>query len=83
MTNNTYSNIGSIERAVRIIIGTALTYSIALQAGTLGIAAILPLVAVYPIMTGIMGWDPVYSVIAQLKNRMARTSGTPTGIARA
>jgi len=83
MTNTTYTNINSIERATRIVTGLALIYSITLPGGTLGITAILPLVAVYPIMTGIMGWDPVYSMIAQLKNRMARTGATPTGIARA
>ena len=83
MTNTTYTNIGALERAVRIAIGLALTYSVALQTGTLGVAAILPLIAVYPVMTGIMGWDPVYSMITQFKNRLARTSATPTGIARA
>lgn len=83
MTNTTYTNISAFERAVRIAIGLALTYSVALQTGTLGVAAILPLVAVYPVMTGIMGWDPVYSMIAQFKNRRARTSATPTGIAHA
>lgn len=83
MTNTTYTNIGTTERAVRIVMGMVLTYSVVLQAGTLGVAAILPLVAVYPIMTGIMGWDPVYSMITQFKNRSARSSATPTGLARA
>jgi hypothetical protein len=73
MKNTTYTNISNTERAVRITIGLALTYSVAFQTGTLGLAAILPLVAVYPIMTGIIGWDPVYNIITQTKNRIVRT----------
>jgi hypothetical protein len=82
MTNTTYANMSNTERAIRIIVGLALTYSVALHTGTLGLAAILPLVAVYPVMTGIIGWDPVYNWIAQLKNRKARTS-VNTGMASA
>jgi hypothetical protein len=82
MKNTTYTNISNTERAVRIIVGLALTYSVLLQTGTLGLAAILPLIAVYPVMTAIIGWDPVYNMIAQFKNRNARTSAN-TSIASA
>lgn len=76
MKNTTYTNISNTERAIRIIVGLALTYSVTLQTGTLGLAAILPLIAVYPVMTGIIGWDPVYNMITRFKNRNAGTSAT-------
>lgn len=82
MKNTTYTNISNAERTIRIIVGLALTYSVSFQTGTLGLAAIIPLVAVYPVMTGIIGWDPVYNITAQLKNRKARTSAD-TSIANA
>jgi len=82
MKHTTYTNISHTERAVRIVVGIALTYPVLLQTGTLGSAAMLPLFAVYPIMTGIIGWDPVYNMAAQFKNRNARAS-TTTSIASA
>ena len=82
MNNTTYTNISNTERAIRIIVGLALTYSVAFQTGTLGLAAILPLLAIYPVITGIIGWDPVYNLAARLTNRKARTSAT-TSIASA
>jgi hypothetical protein len=69
MTQTTITNIGSIERIARIGAGLALTLSVAFQPATLGIAAILPLLAIYPMMTGAIGWDPIYSVFERTQSR--------------
>lgn len=59
-------NIGLFDRAIRFIGGFAL-----LAAGAVGMSitptittweALAVLVAVYPIMTSILGWDPLYAL---------------------
>ena len=60
--NMTYSN-----RAVRIVVGLGLIFSLGFQSGPLGMTAILPLIAIYPIMTGVLGWDPIVNYFASRK----------------
>lgn len=64
MNESTFSpyNITVAERGTRIIVGFGLIAVVAMQTGTLGLSAISPLVAVYPMMTGFLGWDPLYAV---------------------
>lgn len=60
--NTTTNNISNISRAVRFIIGLNLVIGVSLNPGVLGAAAALPLIAIYPLMTGAWGWDPVVAV---------------------
>lgn len=58
-------NIGLVDRMVRFFGGGALmTFGVlsALLTGHDVISAIAILLAVYPLMTTLMGWDPVYQI---------------------
>lgn len=56
-------NLGFLERGIRIAVGaTAILAVLASQnIGMLGWVALIPLVAIYPIMTGMIGYDPFYA----------------------
>lgn len=47
------------ERAARIAVGIALITAAAVAPSPLGWAAVLPLIAIYPILSGIMGLEPL------------------------
>ena len=64
-------NITWSGRIVRVAVGMALVYSVFLQEGTLGAAAYLPLIAIYPLISATLGWDP----IAQFLGTRKRSSG--------
>ena len=69
MKNTTVKNITYSDRAVRIVAGFGMIYSVILQSGPIGAAAILPLAAIYPIMTGFIGWDPIVEFITTRRQR--------------
>lgn len=60
-------NIGLIDRAIRFFAGGALLFVGVISAVTTdGIQvwqAVIVLVSIYPLMTCMMGWDPVYQII--------------------
>ena len=60
-------NIGLIDRAIRFFIGGALLFlgvlSAVLSGGVNVWHALAVLVSIYPLMTCMMGWDPVYQLI--------------------
>jgi len=51
-----------VERVARIILGYGLIFSVAFQPVPLDYLLILPLIAIYPSLTGIVGWDPFYAL---------------------
>jgi Inner membrane protein YgaP-like, transmembrane domain len=58
-------NIGLVDRMVRFFGGGALmTYGVisALLTGHTVVSAVAILLAVYPLMTTMMGWDPIYQL---------------------
>lgn len=59
-------NLGLWDRVLRVIIGSALI-AVALvdlyRMVELGWHAYLPIIAIYPILTGILGVDPLYSMM--------------------
>ena len=73
--NTSTNNISPTSRVVRIGTGLALAVGVGATSGTLGVAAILPLVAIYPLMTGALGWDPIVTVY----NRVNASSSAVTG----
>ncbi len=65
--NSTANNISTTSRVIRISAGLALAIGVGVTSGSLGAAAILPLVAIYPLMTGTLGWDPVVAAYNSVK----------------
>lgn len=58
-------NMGWIDRVLRFALGFALIVLVLLdmdQSAPLGGYAYLPLLAIYPLITAILGWDPLYAM---------------------
>ena len=72
MNKANVQNITNSDRVVRIIAGLGLALSVSLQSGPLGMAALLPLIAIYPLMTGVVGWDPIVKLFANRKQHSAK-----------
>lgn len=51
--------LSSFERAARIVMGVTLMTGVFVAEGTLNWAVALPLVAIYPLLTGVMGQEPL------------------------
>ena len=60
--DSTVNNICNMSRAVRIVIGLLLVMGISFNPGVLGATVALPLIAIYPLMTGTWGWDPIVAI---------------------
>lgn len=75
------SNIGTSERVMRIVLGLGLIADVMVGAGPLGLAMLLPLISIYPLMTGFLGYDPIYSAIGYSSVRTVQKRGkhTPRG----
>ena len=58
-------NLGLLDRSVRIAIGAAAILAVlaSQNIGMLGWVALIPLLAVYPIITGMVAYDPFYAWI--------------------
>jgi len=57
-------NVGLLDRVVRLVVGAAMVgvvYMDFLNAVAFGWHAYLPILAIYPLMTGSLGWDPLYA----------------------
>ena len=57
-------NLGWLDRIVRFVVGSTLIAIVLMelrQGSTLGWQAILPIIAIYPLLSSILGWDPLYA----------------------
>jgi hypothetical protein len=62
-TQNSITNLTTGSRAARLIIGTTLIAEVlTTSTAPLGALALLPLLAIYPVFTGLTGWDPIKEV---------------------
>lgn len=62
-THNTPTNLLPGSRAARLVIGAAFIAEVMTTSQMpLGLLAVLPLLAIYPIFTGLTGWDPLKEV---------------------
>lgn len=62
--SNALQNIGLIDRSVRILVGLAMVGSwffYPIESVSLWFA-MLPLLGVFPLLSGILGWCPVYAI---------------------
>jgi len=63
MKESTFENLHYVERIARIIFGYGLIFSVLFQPVPLQYLVVLPLVAIYPCLTGLLGWDPFYDLL--------------------
>ena len=71
MFSSSYDNVKPLERTLRIAVGSLL---VATAFNPVIAAPWVALLAIYPLITATIAWDPVYSLLDQLKLHMpART----------
>ena len=83
------NNISENSRAARMLIGIIFIAEAMTTKGALGAIAVLPLLAIYPIFTAFIGWDPVKAACQQRSfincmlnfSRSARTALLVLGVA--
>ena len=58
-------NEGDVDRAARVLLGGALAIPVLAQglSGLGTVATIVGVVAIYLMVSGLMGWDPFYAVL--------------------
>jgi hypothetical protein len=63
---NTYaSKLNTTSRISRILIGSGMIGIIMAASGPLGYLTLLPLLAIYPLMTGLLGEDPINGLLGR------------------
>ncbi len=73
--NNPYQNISNNERVFRVITGLAVLTAISVGLFSAPIAIFtVSMIAVYQVLTAIIGIDPVYTVANSLSARLGRRS---------
>jgi hypothetical protein len=73
MTYHTFNKQGIAQRASLLVLSFALiTMTLAIQ-GPLGGYVVLPLLAIVPGISALIGWDPVFATAAACWNRFAVT----------
>ena len=60
MTEMDINNLNGIERVLRLFVGCALIGSVMLSPFTFEYLVLMPLIGIYPCLTAILGWDPIY-----------------------
>jgi len=55
-----FTNLSIGERSFRTAFGLGLIVTVLESHGNLGYTALLPLLAIYPLMTAALGWEPLY-----------------------
>lgn len=64
MKYNTFQNMGDGDRVIRVLIGALLIgYTMGVTVDKLGWISVLPLLAIPVVMTAILSWDPLYSLV--------------------
>ncbi|MCI0507448.1 MAG: DUF2892 domain-containing protein [Gammaproteobacteria bacterium] len=65
MGNNALGNLGIVERIVRVGFGYGLIVAVLSVSAPTQFVLLLPLIAIYPVLTGMFGWDPVYELVGR------------------
>lgn len=78
MNTNTALNINTAERIVRLAFSLTLVIVPFIVDAPLGNLALLPLLAIYPGLTGALGWDPLLAAATAL-GRREHDSATGSG----
>lgn len=80
-----HTELNLIERVSRIVIGTGLiVFTLLVNVTPLGLFALLPLLATYPIFSGIYGYDPLarwigkeFDQVVHASERLLKHTHTP------
>jgi hypothetical protein len=63
MMNDIHDNLSATERVARVLLSLVLITVTITTEGSLGIFAIVPLLAIYPGLTGLVGHDPLTALL--------------------
>jgi hypothetical protein len=69
MTNDSHDNLSSTERVARVLLSLTLITATITGEGFLGAFAIVPLLAIYPGITGLAGHDPLAALLGRALRR--------------
>lgn len=58
-----YTNLSIGERAFRVALGLGMILTVLAGSGPLGLTSLIPIIAIYPLMTASIGWDPIYRLL--------------------
>lgn len=72
------SKISLTNRITRVIVGSGFIGVTMAANGTLGYLVLLPLLAIYPIVTGLLGEDPIDGIIASVFENYEQNSFRPS-----
>ena len=72
MQETNLNNINAIERVLRLFIGSSLIGSVMLVPIPFDYLILMPLLGIYPCLTGIVGWDPVYFVLGKEQTKIEK-----------
>lgn len=53
-------NMHTYERVLRVLLGGGMIVSVLFVPAPFNYLVLLPLVGIYPCLTGVIGWDPLY-----------------------
>ncbi|ALP54563.1 hypothetical protein Tel_16175 [Candidatus Tenderia electrophaga] len=78
MLKTPYDNIHPLERFARLVLGAAMIALIFSSSASIATSFAsnpwITLASVYPVMTAIMAWDPLYAMLGQLPSPAPRKS---------
>ena len=74
MTNQTNTNLGATRRVSLMVLSLGLIVVTLATQGPLGWKVIFPLIAIYPGIIALTGWDLVYAFVISARNRVSGTS---------
>jgi len=77
---NALQNIGLIDRSVRILVGAGMVSTMffyPFESVTLWLA-IVPLVGIFPLLSGIIGWCPTYAMFHKKSGRIDKHNSCGT-----
>ena len=64
-----FENLSRSSRLTRVLFGTVLIgFTMQTAVSPLGWLAVLPLLAIFPVFTALVGWCPLKAIVARLKN---------------
>ena len=73
MMNQTNTNLGATQRVSLMVLSLGLIAVTLATQGPLGWKVIFPLLAIYPGIIALTGWDLAYAFVISVRNRVSGT----------
>jgi hypothetical protein len=70
--NTGTENLSTADRVTRMVFGYALIAAVGAHVGSLGYLALLPLLAIYPMVTASVGFCPIEGAVKRMWSRAAQ-----------